>query len=38
MYLSREMYTYKDMECFGKIVRPTVEKVTSWFLNKVLIA
>lgn len=35
MYLNREMYTYQDIECVGKMARPTVHKIANWFLKKV---
>ena len=38
MYLNREMYTYQDMECVGKMVRPMIQKVANWLLQKISIA
>lgn len=38
MYLNREMYTYQDMECFGKMVCPTIKKVANWLLQKISIS
>ena len=38
MYLNREMYTYQDMECVGKMARPIVKNIANWLLQKVSIA